>query len=93
MAHCPKEKLNDLDSLLRKIAKLDGLKEKSKGTFYYKSKGFLHFHEKDGRRWADIRDGKDWGKPVDIDFNPSSAVANNFFIEVKCRYENTKSYK
>jgi len=64
------------------------LKERKKGIFYLKSKGFLHFHtDKSGRRWTDVRDGADWGEEIDLPFNPETAVQSDFFDEVIRRYE------
>ena len=35
------------------------LKEKKRGTFYLKSRGFLHFHQDPAGFFADVRDGPD----------------------------------
>lgn len=82
MAHCPPEKLSDLSELLQQIRNLPGLKEKQTGIFYYKGKGFLHFHSKDHRRWADVRDGADWGEPIDLDWHPNTETQAAFLAEV-----------
>lgn len=37
-----------------------GIREPKPGIFYFKSKPFLHFHIKNGKRWADIRAAGDW---------------------------------
>lgn len=88
MAHCKEQDLEDLDELLSKIRMLDKLKERKKGIFYLKSKGFLHFHtDKSGRRWADVRDGADWGEEIDLPFNPETSLQSAFFDEVVRRYE------
>ncbi len=60
MAHAKVEDLKDLKFLLENIRTLDGLKEKSLGCFYFKSKGILHFHIKQGRRYAHVSDGQRW---------------------------------
>jgi hypothetical protein len=55
MKHAGPKTLDRLEPLLRQIRDLGGLKEKSRGCFYLKSKGFLHFHEHgDDEIWADI---------------------------------------
>jgi len=55
MKHAGPQTLDRLEPLLQQLRAFDGLKEKSRGCFYVKSKGFLHFHEHgDGEIWADI---------------------------------------
>jgi len=90
MAHCPAENLNDLADILAELRNWSGLKEKQTGIFYFKGKGFLHFHLKDGRRWADIREGQDWGTPLDLPFNPDQISCKAFLAEAKRRYNVTK---
>lgn len=87
MAHCPAEKLTDLEPVFELLRQWPGLKEKKTGTFYCKGKGFLHFHIKGEHRWADIRDGKDWGEPVDVPFNPDAKVQAEFLSEIERRYQ------
>jgi hypothetical protein len=59
MKHAGPKTLDRLEPLLQQIRDLGGLKEKSRGCFYLKSKGFLHFHEHgDDEIWADIGLGK-----------------------------------
>lgn len=89
MAHCKQEDLSDLKPVLIQMRALAGLKELKKGIFYLKSKGFLHFHIKDGKRWADIRNGKNWGEQVEVPFNCSKSLQLSFLAEVKKRYKNT----
>jgi len=43
--------------MLARLRKLDGLKEKSRGTFYRGSSAFLHFHEDPAGMFADIKIG------------------------------------
>jgi len=93
MAHCPYEKLKDIESVLEEIRKLDGIKEPKPGIFYFKSKGFLHFHiDKDNNRWADIRDGKDWGKPVKFQIGDALLAKKKFLSTVKKRFAHCKKY-
>ena len=63
MGRCAYGLLRDLEPALIKIRKLKDLKEPKSGIFYIKSRGFLHFHEKDGKIWADARDGINWEHP------------------------------
>ncbi len=83
------EELQDIKVLLKEISKFEKIKEKKTGTFYLKSKGFLHFHSKENKRWADIRVGQNWGEPVDIKFNPSALDKKKFMAEVKKRYDSS----
>jgi len=56
MAHCPYDRLNDLEPALAVLRTWPGLRETKPGIFYFRSEGFLHFHiDKEGRRWADVK--------------------------------------
>jgi hypothetical protein len=67
MAHTKPENLRDIAPLLEAIAALPGVVQKKPGIFYLKSIGFLHFHDKDGVRWADVKDENGW-RDVPLDF-------------------------
>ncbi len=54
MRHARDCDLDRLESLLAQIRALPGLKEKSRGCFYRKSRGFLHFHEDPKGLFADL---------------------------------------
>ena len=64
MKHAAAAALDTLEPLLARIRALGGLKEKSRGVFYWKSKAFLHFHEDPKGMFADIRagDSKDFDR-------------------------------
>jgi hypothetical protein len=55
MKHAGPQTLDALEPLLAELRKIEGLKEKSRGTFYKRSKAFLHFHEDPAGFFADIR--------------------------------------
>jgi hypothetical protein len=55
MRHARPEDLDRLEPLLEKLRRLEGMKEKSRGTFYRGSRAFLHFHEHGGGFFADVR--------------------------------------
>ena len=55
MRHARPEDLDRLEPLLEKLRRLDGMKEKSRGTFYRGARAFLHFHEHGGGFFADVR--------------------------------------
>ncbi|MCB0394078.1 MAG: hypothetical protein KDD25_05945 [Bdellovibrionales bacterium] len=77
MGHTKFEDLLDIKSELSKIRELPGIREKSPGVFYFKSIPFLHFHDKDGKRWADIKEGKSWTR-FEIPFDPKKSQKLEF---------------
>lgn len=89
MAHCKPEDIKDLTDVFESIRGLENVIEKSSGKFYLKSKGFLHFHIKGERRWADIRDGQSWGSEVDLPISASSLQKKKFMAEVRRRHKRT----
>jgi len=56
MRHARDEDLDRIEALLAQVRELPGLKEKRRGCFYRKSRGFLHFHEDPKGMFADISD-------------------------------------
>ena len=58
MRHARAEALADLEHLLTQLRARDALKERTPGSFYYKSKGFLHFHEDPAGLFADLKVGE-----------------------------------
>jgi len=56
MRHARAEALDRLEPLLVQLRALPGLTEKSLGTFYRKSRAFMHFHEDPAGLFADVRD-------------------------------------
>ena len=89
MAHCPYEQLADIPAVLTALRALPGISEKKPGIFYWRSKGFAHFHLKAGRRWADVRDGADWGAPLDLPFGADDASQRDFCTELSARWART----
>jgi hypothetical protein len=55
MRHAGAGAIAQLEPLLRELRKIDGLVEKKPGTFYKKSRAFLHFHEDPTGLYADVR--------------------------------------
>jgi hypothetical protein len=53
--HAGAATLTLIDALLTEIRKRAPLREKSPGSFYCKSKGFLHFHEDPAGIFADVK--------------------------------------
>lgn len=56
MRHARDQDLDRIENLLIQVRALPGLKEKKRGVFYLKSKGFLHFHEDPKGMFADLSD-------------------------------------
>jgi hypothetical protein len=54
MRHARDQDLDRIEDLLAQVRTLPGLKEKKRGVFYLKSKGFLHFHEDPAGMFADV---------------------------------------
>ena len=55
MKHAGQDILKRLAPLLRELRKRSGLREKSVGVFYLKSKAFLHFHDDPAGIFADVK--------------------------------------
>lgn len=55
MKHAGAETIKRLAGLLTKLRQRASLKEKTPGTFYVKSKAFLHFHEDPAGIFADVK--------------------------------------
>jgi hypothetical protein len=55
MRHITHDRLPDLDALLTQLRAFDGLTERAPGTFYRRSRAFLHFHEDGADLYADAR--------------------------------------
>ena len=47
--------LDELEPMLARLRRFDGLIEKKRGVFYRRSKAFLHFHEDPSGLHADVR--------------------------------------
>lgn len=54
MKHAGAAALDRIEPLLVRIRRHTALKEKSRGCFYLKQKGFLHFHEDPAGMFADL---------------------------------------
>lgn len=86
MGRCRYELLTDLEPALDEIRRFEGIVEKKPGIFYFKSQGFMHFHEKDGAIWADVRDGETWGEPIHLPKRITKVFCKNFVSEVNERF-------
>lgn len=86
MGHTKANDLLDLSDELAALAELPGLKQKSPGIFYYKSISFMHFHDAEGQRWADVKQPDGRWKSVAIDFKSTKASRALFLKTVKSAY-------
>jgi hypothetical protein len=60
MRHARQDDLEQLAPLLEQLRALDDLVERTPGSFYRKSSGFLHFHIDGDDVYADVKlDGKE----------------------------------
>jgi hypothetical protein len=75
---------------LQEIRKLPELREKSPGVFYFKSIPFLHFHDKDGIRWADVKKAGDWTR-LEIGFAAGAKARRAFLKAVSEAHEGLHS--
>jgi hypothetical protein len=55
MKHAGPPALDQLEPVLAKLRKLDGLRERKRGAFYRGSSAFLHFHEDQAGFFADLK--------------------------------------
>lgn len=55
MRHARDEDLDRIEPLLGRLRALGALRERKRGCFYFKSKGFVHFHEDPKGMFADLR--------------------------------------
>jgi len=78
MAHCTYDQIKDLEGIFAQIRRWPGIREPKPGIFYLKGMPFLHFHTKDGHRWADARCGADWGSRIPIHPNAGSTERKSF---------------
>jgi len=79
MKHAGSQTLDQLEPLIERMRAIPGLKEKSRGVFYLKSRAFLHFHEDPRGLFADVRaaDGKDFER-----FQVDDPASWDGFVEV-----------
>ena len=87
MGRCRYEKLADIEPALLEIRTLENLKEPKPGIFYKKSQGFLHFHEKDEKIWADVKVENIWVS-IDIPKKITKKFLKDFVKTITFHFEN-----
>ena len=60
MRHARADDLLAYAALLDELRAVDGLKERTVGSFYRRGSGFLHFHVDGDRLLADVKVGGNW---------------------------------
>jgi hypothetical protein len=55
MRHATPETLERIGGLLTQLRQVNGLVERTPGSFYWRSRAFLHFHEHGTDTFADVR--------------------------------------
>jgi hypothetical protein len=55
LRHARDQDLDRIEALLERLRDLGELRERKRGCFYFKSKGFVHFHEDPKGMFADLR--------------------------------------
>jgi len=73
MKHAGPGALDQLEPVLVKLRKLDGLRERKRGAFYRGSSAFLHFHEDPAGFFADLKVADDF---VRFPVNSAAEVEN-----------------
>ncbi|MBD1824135.1 hypothetical protein H6F51_16790 [Cyanobacteria bacterium FACHB-DQ100] len=83
MKHADSKALDRLEELLVKLRQYQGLKEKKRGIFYWKSNAFLHFHQNHDQLFADLRIGSDWERfPVNTQLEQETFLTQ---VEIELR--------
>ncbi|MGP6239843.1 hypothetical protein ACNF40_05450 [Cuniculiplasma sp. SKW4] len=80
MKHSTEEDLINLHDLLENIRKIEKIKEKSYGHFYYRGKGLLHFHTDSGKLYADFLDER-----IELGYieTPSREKKNELLLKIR----------
>jgi hypothetical protein len=86
VGHASHQDLIDLEEVFVELRKLPGISERSHGVFYFKRIPFMHFHTKEGKRWADVKLGKTWGSEIAIPFECDARARRRFLTLVMDRY-------
>jgi hypothetical protein len=89
MGHASQDDLIDLSTELAVVRSWPQVNEPTPNTFYIKRTPFMHFHTKDGKRWADVRSGADWGPEIEVPWPASAAARAKFLKAIERRYRAT----
>jgi hypothetical protein len=92
MGHTKPSSLVDLKEELEFIGALPSIRQKSPGIFYFKSVPFLHFHDENGNRWADVKINGKW-QMFKICFAASKAVRATFVKDIELAHKKISGSK
>lgn len=81
---------DELEPVLEVLRRWPELTPKGRANFHAKGRAFLHFHQSKAARRADVRDGRDWGAPIELPVGPlTKKVQRAFLHEVRRRLDAT----
>ena len=81
---------DELEPVLAVLRTWPELTSKGRANFHAKGRAFLHFHQSRTSRHADVRDGRQWGAPIELPIGPlPGKVQREFLEEVRRRLDNT----
>lgn len=81
---------NELEPVLEVLHTWPELTSKGRANFHVKGRAFLHFHQSKTSRHADVRDGREWGAPIELPVGTlPSKVQREFLQEVRRRLNAT----
>lgn len=81
---------DELEPVLEVLRTWPELTAKGRANFHVKGRAFLHFHQSKTSRHADVRDGRDWGAPIELPVGPLPKQAQRDFLqEVRRRLDVT----
>ena len=87
--HCPDDPLSDIEDVLGQVRSWPDIREPRPGIFYIRQTAFLHFHIKNGRRWADARAGTLWGGEIEVPLGIGTAGKAEMTRSLRERYDAT----
>jgi hypothetical protein len=81
---------DELEPVLEVLRTWPELTAKGRAVFHAKGRAFLHFHQSKVARHADVREGTDWGAPIELPVGAlSKRVQREFLDEVRRRLDVT----
>jgi hypothetical protein len=81
---------DELEPVLEVLRTWPELTAKGRANFHLKGRAFLHFHQSKTSRHADVRDGREWGAPIELPVGVLPAkVQREFLREVRRRLDAT----
>ena len=87
MRHAKIDELYKINSLIENIRKIDNIKEKTPGHFYYKNRNIIHFHIDNSVIYCDIKN-----KRIKIENNYEKIIdnINDYINEIKLKNSKSK---